>query len=282
MLKRGVLSLEKLSLKAIGAEATGSVIYRNIDRENSNVAADINIAGVDINRIGEIMPSVHAMFPMLESFEGIVDFDLKANTNINNNSELDVPTLHSAMRFKGKNLVLMDSETFNDISKTLMFKNKERNLIDSLEVYSLVDGSKIDILPFSMTMDRYSAIIGGSQVIDPATFDVDYKYNISIMKSPLPFKAGVDITGNLEDFKFKVTSAKLKKTDFDEQRGAYNEYCNSIDQLAATLQQEIEVKRLEMKKKRKAQRLAQEQEEQKTALEEEANATIEEQVSTVE
>lgn len=275
-LKDGVLSLDRLNLRAIGAEATGSIVYRNIGRSSANLAADISLVGVDINRIGELMPSIESMLPMLESFEGMVDFDLKANTNLDSNSEPDYSTLYSAMRFKGKNLVLMDSETFADISKTLMFKNKDRNLIDSLEAYALVDGTKIDLLPFSMTMDRYSAIIGGSQVIDPETFDVDYEYNISIMKSPLPFKAGIDVTGNLEDFKYKITSAKLKKTDFDQQRGIYDEYRGNIDELANTLQQEIEARRLAMQERRRAQRLAQQQAEQQTDAEEQALAAEQE------
>ena len=47
---------------------------------------------------------------------------------------------------------------------------------------------------------------------------MNFKYNISIMKSPLPFKAGVDIFGNMDDFDFKITKAKLKKTDFEIQQ----------------------------------------------------------------
>ncbi len=270
-IKDGVLSLEKLSLDAIGAKATGSVIYRNIDQQSSNVAADMSIVGIDINRIGELMPSMNAMLPMLESFEGIVDFDIKANTNLDSNSEIDISTLFSSMRFKGKNLVLMDSESFDDLSKTLMFKNKDRNLIDSIEVFALVSESTIDVLPFSMSIDRYTAFIGGSQVVDPKTFDLEYDYNISIIKSPLPFKAGVDIVGNLEDFDFKVTKAKLKKTDFDQQRAIYEEYSQSIDLSAAELESELEAKRLEMQAQRRAQRI----EQQRQAAQEEAEIDAE-------
>ncbi|MFI3332298.1 MAG: AsmA family protein [Rikenellaceae bacterium] len=229
-INRGVLSLDKISLNTIGANAQGSMRYRNINRRSANVTINMDIEGVDINRIGELAPSINSMFPMLDSFEGSVDFSLKANANLNADSEIDFATLKSSMEFKGTNLVLMDSETFADLSKTLMFKNKDRNLIDSLEAYALVDGTKVDVLPFLMTIDRYQAIIGGSQVINPDTFDVDYNYNISIMKSPLPFKAGVDITGDLYDFDFKITTAKLKKTNFDEQRVIYEEYRDSIAQ----------------------------------------------------
>lgn len=253
-LKDGVLSLDKLSLRTIGAEANGSLTYRNINRRSSNIAANMSLKDVHIDRIGELLPSVNTMLPMIESFEGVVDFDIKANTNIDSDSQVDISTLYSAMRFKGRDLVLMDSETFDDLSKSLMFKNKDRNLIDSVEVFALVAESKVDVLPFSISIDRYSAIIGGSQNIDPESFNVDYDYHISIMKSPLPFKAGVDISGDLEDFKFKVTKAKLKKTDFDLQRTTYDDYGASIDTSEAELIEELESRRKTMREKRESQR----------------------------
>lgn len=37
-----------------------------------------------------------------------------------------------------------------------------------------------------------------------------FKYHISILKSPLPFRAGVDISGNLDKMKFRITKAKYK------------------------------------------------------------------------
>jgi hypothetical protein len=40
--------------------------------------------------------------------------------------------------------------------------------------------------------------------------DLSYDYHISILKSPMPFKAGIDITGTDDDLDFKITRAKYK------------------------------------------------------------------------
>ena len=40
--------------------------------------------------------------------------------------------------------------------------------------------------------------------------DMNFKYHISILKSPLPFKAGVNISGNLDKMKIRVGKAKYK------------------------------------------------------------------------
>ena len=45
-----------------------------------------------------------------------------------------------------------------------------------------------------------------------------YDYQFSILKSPLPFKAGVDIIGTEEDYKIKLTRAKYKYIFSDKKR----------------------------------------------------------------
>ena len=102
-------------------------------------------------------------------------------------------------------LVLMDGETFAEISKMLMFKNKKRNMIDSISVDLMVKDGTIEIFPFLVEIDRYKAAVGGQHNID-----MTFKYHISILKSPLPFRAGVDISGNLDKMKFRITKAKYK------------------------------------------------------------------------
>ena len=72
--------------------------------------------------------------PMLRSFEGRVQFDVAAEARLDSNMNIRIPTLRSAMHIKGDSLVLMDGETFAEISKMLMFKNKKKNVFDSISV----------------------------------------------------------------------------------------------------------------------------------------------------
>ena len=54
-------------------------------------------------------------------------------------------------------------------------------------------------------MDRYRAAVGGSQDLD-----MNFNYHISILKSPIPFKLGLNISGNLDKMKFGMGKAKSK------------------------------------------------------------------------
>ena len=154
--------------------------------------------------------------PPLKSIKGVIDFDMVVKGDFDSSMNFDIPSIESVMTFTGKDLVLMDSETFRDISKMLRFKNRDRNLIDSLNMNVVVTpGGRVDVPPFELSMDRYVAIMGGTQMIDFSDFSIDYKYNVSVVKSPIIIKLCVDIKGKDEDFKFKLTKAKLKKSDFE-------------------------------------------------------------------
>jgi hypothetical protein len=88
-----------------------------------------------------------------------------------------------------------------------MFKNKKENYMDTLSFNVLVDTGYVRLLPFVANMDRYKAVVGGEQDVSMSKL----KYHVSILKSPLLFKAGVNIEGTLEDIDIDITTAKLKK-----------------------------------------------------------------------
>ena len=116
-----------------------------------------------------------------------------------------LPTLKGVARITGDNLVLMDGETFSMIAKKLKFKNRERNLIDRISVEMLVNENKIEVFPFLAEIDRYKFAISGTQ-----NLDLSFNYHISVLHSPIPFRLGVTIFGNMDDFDFKIGRAKYK------------------------------------------------------------------------
>jgi hypothetical protein len=68
-----------------------------------------------------------------------------------------------------------------------------------------VHDGNVTVYPFLVEIDRYKAAVGGEQGLD-----MNFNYHISILKSPLPFKAGVNISGNLDKMKFRIGKAKYK------------------------------------------------------------------------
>lgn len=229
LLRNGSITMSNLNVNIMGADMFSYINYKPVNSDKAKVGLKLDIKKIDISKLTVFLPLLDTMAPMIKSMEGIVSFDMLADGDIDKNYMFDILSLNGVMRLKGTDLVLLDNETFSTISKMLMFKNKNRNLIDSLNVDIIAQKGNIDVMPFELTMDRYRMIVGGTQKIDPKTYDMDFKYNVSILKSPLPFKAGVDIFGNFDTFDYKITKAKLKKTDFEMQSNNMDSIMNVMN-----------------------------------------------------
>ena len=197
--------LKELSMKGMGATMRTTLLYRAARPQMGYAGFDFKLHDINIAHLVDFIPSLDSIVPMLRSFEGTVDFDVAAASAIDSCFNLKIPSLRSAIHVKGDSLVLMDGETFAEISKKFLFKNKERNLIDSIAVNISVQDGNVTVYPFVIQMDRYRAAVGGTQDLD-----MNFDYHISILKSPIPFKLGLNIRGNLDKMKFGLGKAKYK------------------------------------------------------------------------
>lgn len=204
-IKNQAVHLKDLSMRALDADMKAVVVYKANTTRGGYAGFDFKIKNINVAKLVDFIPSLDTIVPMLRSFKGRVQFDVAAETRLDSTMNVRIPTLRSAIHIKGDSLVLMDGETFAEISKMLMFKNKKENVFDSISVNITVNEGNVTVYPFLVEIDRYKAAIGGQQGLD-----MSLNYHISILKSPLPFKAGVNITGTLDKMKFRIGKAKYK------------------------------------------------------------------------
>lgn len=205
VMRNQCIQLTDLELKSSSADMSTTAIYKATDTLRAYTGFALQMHDIRIDSLVTLMPALDTLFPMLRSFAGTVDFNIAADAWLDSTLMIELPTLRGAAYLDGRDLVLMDGETFAEISKMLMFKNKERNMIDSISLDLTVKDGTIEIFPFLVEIDRYKAAVGGQHNID-----MTFKYHVSILKSPLPFKAGLDISGSLDKMKYRITKAKYK------------------------------------------------------------------------
>ena len=204
-IKNQAIHLEDLSMRALDADMKAVMVYKAGSPRGGYAGFDFKIRNINIAKLVDFVPALDTIVPMLRSFKGRVMFDVAADARLDSAMNIRIPTLRSAIHIKGDSLVLMDGETFAEISKMLMFKNKKENVVDSISVNVTVHDGNVTVYPFLVEIDRYKAAVGGEQGLD-----MNFNYHISILKSPLPFKAGVNISGNLDKMKFRIGKAKYK------------------------------------------------------------------------
>lgn len=205
ILKDQAVYLPRFTLNTDIGSATLTMVYKAPNTQGAHLGVDLKVKRIDIKELVDALPVIDDLTPMLRSFEGVVDCNIATVTELDSMMNVRLPETTASCYMSGKDLVLLDGETFAEISKMLMFKNKKKNLIDSLSVEMILEDEKLMIFPFQVSMDRYNAAVGGVQNLD-LTFD----YHITVLKSPIPFKLGLNISGEPDKMKIRLGKAKYK------------------------------------------------------------------------
>lgn len=196
----GVLTLEEIGFICEAAKMQLNATYKTPRKNHLYLGFIYHMVDVHIEELASLFPEVIEMVPMLSSFKGQGQFHIAAETYTDAFYNPKISTLRGACSIQGRDLVLMDGETFTEISKMLRFNKKTENKIDTLYAEMAVFKDKIDVYPLLITMDKYQAALGGNHYLS-----MDFDYHVSLLK---PLRIGVDVGGNMDDLKIKLTKCK--------------------------------------------------------------------------
>lgn len=204
----GVINLNELKATSDIGSARFNAMYASTDRHNIKFGMDLGLEKIRVGAFLHMIPAIDSVMPLLESVDGIIDADIATTANIDSVMNIDIPSLRAAVKLHGDSLVFMDAETFRKIGKMLRFKNRDHNMIDQMTVELLVENSQMMLFPFMFNVDRYKLGVLGYNDLD-----LNFRYHISVLKSPIPFKFGINIYGNPDDMHFRFGGAKYKEDD---------------------------------------------------------------------
>lgn len=210
-IKNGALVLDDLKFDSEPATMELTAIYKTPRKNHLELGLDLHMYEIEIKELLSLIPDLDSIMPMLKSFDGRAEFHFAFQTFLDSLYNLKMSTLRGAGSIQGVDLVVLDGETFSKISKKLLFKNKERNIVDSLSAEFTIFRNEIDVYPFLIVMDRYKAIVGGRH-----NLDMSYDYNISLIKSPLPFRISVEVKTNPKPKKNGKLMFRLRKGKYPE------------------------------------------------------------------
>ena len=193
--RNNTLVLEEMGFVCNAAKLQLTAMYRTPRRNHLFLGLDYHMLDVDIASLIKMIPQIDTMVPMLKSFEGKAEFHIAAETYLNQNYQIKPSTIRGACSLFGKDLVVLDSETFDKISKILSFKKKTENKIDSISAEVTMYKKQIDIYPFCVSIDNYMAALGGQH-----NLDMSFNYHVNLLS---PIYVGVDVSGTLGDLKIK-------------------------------------------------------------------------------
>lgn len=200
----GALNLDNLSARSDVGDINLSALYTGLKPSDLRFGFGLKLNDFRIDRFLQLVPAVDSLLPVMRDMSGIITADLAATVDVDRQMNLVLPTLDAALGIEGDSLVLLDAETFKSLSKWLFFKNKKRNLIDRMDVQMMIRDNQIAVFPFIFEIDRYRLGVQGWN-----DFAMNFKYHIAVLKSPIPFKFGINIEGNLDKYKIRLGGAKF-------------------------------------------------------------------------
>lgn len=201
--KDGTLVLEEMGFICNAAKLQLTAMYRTPRRNHIYVGFDYHMLDVNIQELVNMIPQIDSMMPMLRSFKGEAEFHLAAETYTNAQYQIKPSTIRGAASIFGKDLVVMDNETFSTISKLLMFSKKTENRVDSISAEMTIYKKEIDVYPFCVSIDNYMVALGGRH-----NLDMTFNYDVNVLS---PIYLGVNVSGNLDDLNIKLAPCRFAK-----------------------------------------------------------------------
>lgn len=206
MVLDGAINLHALRARTDIGSVDLSALYSAPAIDSLKFAFGVKINDFHIEKFMKFVPAVDSLMPLLRDISGIINADIAAASSVDSMMNIDIPSLTAAIKISGDSLVLLDAETFRTVSKWLLFKNKQRNMIDHMSVEMVVKDSYLEMFPFMFDIDRYKLGVMGTNDLA-----MNFNYHVAVLKSPLPFRFGINLKGNADNFKVRLGRAKLNE-----------------------------------------------------------------------
>lgn len=203
-----------------------SALYWAPDTARMEFGMGMQLKNFNIEKMLQLIPAVDSLLPALRGFAGIINADVAATSHLTPRMDIDIPSFKGALKINGDSLVLLDADTFKTLARWLVFKDKKRNMIDHMNVEIAVDNGQIEIFPFIFDIDRYKLGVMGRNDLD-----MNLNYHVSVLKSPIPFKFGINISGQLGHLKIRLGGAKVKPGTVQRYELADSMRVNLLDQI---------------------------------------------------
>lgn len=182
--------------------------YSTRSRKDISAGFDLNMASITADKVIALFPGVNEIMPMLSSFKGTLDCEVAATSQLDTNMSFILPSINGVLNIKGTDLAMEDNEALDKLAKVLMFKERKMGKIEDMSVQGIISDNMLEVFPFVMKVDRYTLAMNGLQ-----NFDQSFQYHVSVLRSPIPFRFGINLSGNFDDWKYRIGKAKYKNVN---------------------------------------------------------------------
>lgn len=185
--------------------------YASRSKEEISAGVDLGVYNVSADSLIRLLPTVDSLMPVLKSFQGRLNCEVTAMTQLDTNMTPVLPSLEGVVRIRGKQLNVADAGSLKKITRLLQFKNPNIGHIDDLSLDAVIHDNKVDVFPFVLGVDRYRLALYGMQGLDKTMY-----YHASVLKSPFLMKFGVNVFGSFDKWGFTIGFPKYNNNNIPD------------------------------------------------------------------
>ncbi len=208
IMKDGCMQLAGTTASTNMGDMSLEGFYSSRDKNDLGVGFDLWLDDVTAQDVIGLFPQMDTLVPLLRSFRGNIDCEFALTSSLDTNMNFITKSMSGLMQITGRDMVVDQNNAIRKITKMLKFKNKKTGYISEMSMRGIIENNTLEIFPFDIAVDRYKLAVGGVQ-----NFDNTFKYHISILKSPAPFKFGISVKGNFDDWSWHFCKPRYKTID---------------------------------------------------------------------
>ena len=205
-IKDRTAQLKRTSISAPFAKANLDAFYSTRTKSDISAGLNLSLENVTAAGVGGIIPQIDEIMPALKHFDGRLSVNLSATSQLDTNMNVLIPTLEGVLRVKGDDLAVRQSASMGRLCDLLLFRRRDSIPIDSLRADAVIHDSKLEIFPFELGTGRLKLALRGTQ-----NFDKSMYYHLSVLRSPLLLRFGVNIYGSTDNVHFSLGRAQYRE-----------------------------------------------------------------------
>lgn len=208
----GGVNLHDLKASSQAGSIAIDALYSAPTLADMNFGLGMELGNFNIRNFLKMMPAVDSLMPLMHDLGGVVNANVATTSKIGPDMTIDLSSMRAAVRIEGDSIVFLSREMYDKIAKWLLFKRHEENMVKHVAVEMIIDDGMLRIYPFIFDFNRYKLGIQGYTDIDRM-----FHYHVAVLKSPIPFKFGINISGPYDHLKIRFGGAHFDQMKVEQQ-----------------------------------------------------------------
>lgn len=207
----GAASVDSLQASTDFGDAYMNLLYSSRNPELLNLAIDLGFSDIDLQGLFRTFPAITEVAPAITDLSGMAGARLVGSCDMYPNMDIDFGSMNAVLNLTGSDLRLRQSPLIRKVARMMLIRKDGPLDISDMDIQIALHDNVVRLYPFKFGMEKYRFALLGQNDMAENMF-----YHLSVLKSPIPFRFGINIKGTFDKPKIRFGGAKYKENEAQE------------------------------------------------------------------